>query len=216
MWMFTIEQEFAAANAGFDVLKPQPGWSDVQKRLSKANLTHARKLQVATDMQSRRIVVLKHLDFQARTYLQLVADADTADAYCNVLPLMRIEAYSGYMGVPPQLIVSSNSQETRNFDEAVRLRMTKWMHTAYCRAQTKPGGSGPRRRSSRTISRVGARILSYIDGKGETRQEFAARAGVTTRTLQTIIRTGRGRGSSVKGIAEAMDWRVEDVFPSKT
>lgn len=142
MVFLSMEQEDVASEAAFEILDNQPGWASVQERLSKANVRYLRKSKETADLQERRDAALKNLEFQARTYLELVSDSATADAYCGVLPLMVRGAYVNYCGAPPQIAIPV-SEESRSFERDIELRFRQWTSRAYRRAQTKPRANGP-------------------------------------------------------------------------
>jgi len=136
MVFLAIEQEEAAANHALDVLKRQPEWALVQKLLADANGKRLRLQHEPVTLEQRRKAALKHLTFQGVTYLRLVCSAETADAFCNLLPLMVRQAYVYSCGQPPQLM-RAVSRDAQEFDRAVELRFRRLMARAYRYAQRK-------------------------------------------------------------------------------
>src|ERR1017187_9999825 len=130
-----MTQEDEAASAAFDILKEQPGWASVQERLSQANVSELREFEQLTDAQERRDTALKSMDFQAETYLDLVSDSATADAFCSVLPIIARTANVRYCGRPRQL-AEPVSPAALDFEREVQLRAQDWAAKAYRRAQT--------------------------------------------------------------------------------
>jgi hypothetical protein len=151
----SIEQENTAASAAFDVLKKHPAWARVQEGLSRANLKHSQRNAELHTLQLRRREALRHFSFQALTYLDLVSKSETADAFCDLLPLMVREAYVFSCGVPPQ-VAKPVSEDAHDFERRVEFRFRRWVTKAYQRAQAK--GSTKRMRNSSNLLDLAAKF----------------------------------------------------------
>jgi hypothetical protein len=133
----SIEQEDAAAAVAFEILKKQTGWARVQERLSLAIGRRIRDQDKPATLQARRREALRHFSFQAITYLDLVRDSGTADAFCNLLPLLVRAAYVSFCGQPPQ-VARPVSAEAFDFERKIEFRFHRWMARAHQRAQAPP------------------------------------------------------------------------------
>jgi hypothetical protein len=130
----SIEQENAAAEEAFKVLQRQPEWMRVQERIARANLRRSRKDIELRDTPSRRREALRHFSCQAMTYLALVVDSTTTNAFCSLLPLFTREAYIFSCGFPPQA-ARPVSKDSHEFDHKIEFRFWRWTTKAYRRAQ---------------------------------------------------------------------------------
>ena len=140
MNFLTIEQENGAANRAFDVLKLQPRWANVQERLATANIRHSRLAEDLRDLRLRRREALRHFTLQATTYLDLVKDNPTADAFCNLLPFFVREAFTFSCGFPPQVMRPVLGDE-KEFERKIEFRFRRWTAKAYQRAQLQSAKS---------------------------------------------------------------------------
>jgi hypothetical protein len=168
-----MEQENAAASVSFAVLKNQPGWARVQERLSASRVRQLRKAAQPANLQSRSDAALKNFTFTARTYLDLVSDSETADAFCNLLPLIVREAYVRYCGQPPQL-VQPTSEEAHRFERDIELRFREWTAKAYRRVATPAQLDPPKKRGRPTrFTLQQLRQADEMKRAGETNNEIA-------------------------------------------
>jgi hypothetical protein len=102
----------------------------------RANVKHSQRNAELRTLQLRRREALRHFTFQALTYLDLVSNSETADAFCNLLPLMVREAYLFSCGVPPQE-ARPVSEDAYDFERRVEFRFRRWTTKAYQHAQMK-------------------------------------------------------------------------------
>jgi hypothetical protein len=231
MVFLTIEQENAAANGAFDVLKRRPEWVLVQERLASANRKRLQVQDAPVALQQRRRAALKHLTFQGVTYLRLVSDAETADAFCNLLPLMVREAYVYSCGQVPQ-VVTPVSKDAQDFGRAVELRFRRLMARAYRCAQRQVQVdiqnrsdylSSPRNLTGGTVQITpeppekqerpkGGRpkALLIIDGavartiRGDLKQSgFGAVWGLSVDVIQTAENQGQATDVTIKKLCRA-------------
>lgn len=134
MFFLSIEQEDAAANAALDYLSKRQGWARVQERLNSANARRLRSQDQPATLQARRREALRLFSFEAISYLDLVTDTETAEAFGNLLPWMIRAAYVYFCGEPPQM-ARPVSAEALDFDRRIEFRRQRWTARAYQRAQ---------------------------------------------------------------------------------
>jgi hypothetical protein len=142
-----MEREDAAANSAIAILSKQPLWAQVQESISKANLDWIQHSEDVADQESRPIKALKRLTKVARTCMGLITDSPTADAFCDLLPLLIRGAYQQCYGVPPQTF-EAVSLEARRFERKIQECCYTWIGKAYRLAQKKE-------REGRTVATVG-------------------------------------------------------------
>lgn len=194
MIFLSIQQENAAASHAFDVLSPLPGWAAVQECLSRGNLRHSRTPYKLTTLPERRREALRHFTFQAITYLDLVSSNGTADAFCNVLPLMVREVYTYVRGIPPQDLrpVAGDDLE---FERRIEFRFRRWMLRAYQRAQST-NRLGPRSAQGHELDSADKGNRDLLRLKSGLQKEFvniqiACRfGGVTRRAIEKAVARG--------------------------
>jgi hypothetical protein len=199
----SIEQEDVAASHAFDVLSPLAGWAAVQECLSRGNLQYLRTSRKLTSPAARRRGALRHFTFQAITYLDLVSSSVTADAYCNVLPLMVREAYTYVYGAPPQ-VARPVSGDTVEFERRIEFRFRRWMLRAYQRAQRANRLNEPSTERIHKLGKVGPRGVASMPTPDKGNRDILRLPSGAQKKFVTVQAAFRFGGVSRRAIEKAV------------
>ena len=129
------EQDQAAADKGFGILKMQPGWARLSEWLPTSGLERIQKTHETSPLRSPQSVGLKHLVLLAASLLELVSDNETANAFCLVLPWCGRGAYFALEDTRP------TNADAVSFDRKIQFRMRRWAKRAHARAKSALGAT---------------------------------------------------------------------------